>query len=240
MSHASQKTPNIWQKILEDVRVVRNDPAMHSRFELLFNYPGFWAVANYRVANWLYRKKLRLLARMISGITQILTNIDIHPGAKIGRRVFIDHGFGVVIGETTIIGDDCLIYQGVTLGGVSLERTKRHPTLEDGVVVGAGAKVLGNITLGRNSKIGANSVVIKPVPEDSTAIGIPARVITKGRSKSPTDHNKLPDIDKQMFQYLIKRVAILEQAVRTNNPNIDREDAELEEVYQAFIQAMKN
>ena len=157
-----------------------------------------------------------------------------------GRRVFIDHGFGVVIGETAEVGNDVLIYQGVTLGGVSLERAKRHPTIEDGAVIGAGAKILGNIIIGQNAKIGANSVVVKAVPADATAVGIPARVITKGRSKSPVEHNKLPDIDKQLFEYLLKRVAILEHAIKTGSTDFEKEDQELEEIYHAFLSAVRN
>ena len=174
------------------------------------------------------------------GINQIFTNIDIHPGATIGRRVFIDHGFGVVIGQTTIIEDDVLIYQGVTLGGVSLVAGKRHPTIKSGVVIGAGAKVLGNITVGANSKIGANSVVVREVPENSTAIGIPAHVIQKGRDKDPFSHNKLPDINKEMFEYLLRRVAVLEHYMVQDNTEILEQDLQLENIYESFIKAMKN
>lgn len=174
------------------------------------------------------------------GINQIFTNIDIHPGATIGRRVFIDHGFGVVIGQTTIIEDDVLIYQGVTLGGVSLVAGKRHPTIKSGVVIGAGAKVLGNITIGANSKIGANSVVVREVPDNSTAIGIPAHVIQKGRDKDPFSHNKLPDINKEMFEYLLRRVAVLEHYMVQDNSEILEQDLQLENIYESFIKAMKN
>lgn len=174
------------------------------------------------------------------GLNQIFTNIDIHPGATIGRRVFIDHGFGVVIGQTTIIEDDVLIYQGVTLGGVSLVAGKRHPTIKSGVVIGAGAKVLGNITIGANSKIGANSVVVREVPDNSTAIGIPAHVIQKGRDKDPFSHNKLPDINKEMFEYLLRRVAVLEHYMVQDNSEILEQDLQLENIYESFIKAMKN
>ncbi|HLD22744.1 MAG TPA: serine O-acetyltransferase, partial [Sulfuricurvum sp.] len=151
----------LFSEIAEDFsNVYKNDPAISSRIELFFNYPGVWAIFWYRISNRLYRSGFRSLARIIMGINQLFTNIDIHPGATIGRRVFIDHGFGVVIGQTTVIEDDVLIYQGVTLGGVSLTPGKRHPTIKSGVVIGAGAKVLGNITIGTNSKIGANSVVV--------------------------------------------------------------------------------
>ena len=155
----------LFSEIKEDFsNAYKNDPALTSYTNFLFNYPGVWAIAWYRVANRLHKNGFRQLARTVMGLNQIITNIDIHPAATIGKRVFIDHGFGVVIGETTIIEDDVLIYQGVTLGGVSLEPGKRHPTICHHVVVGAGAKVLGNITIGEHSKIGANSVVVKNVP----------------------------------------------------------------------------
>lgn len=228
-------------EIAEDFsNVYKNDPAISSRFELLFNYPGVWAIFWYRIANRLYRKKFKSIARFMMGINQIISNIDIHPGATIGRRVFIDHGFGVVIGQTAVIEDDVLIYQGVTLGGVSLTHGKRHPTIQSGVVIGAGAKILGNITIGRNSKVGANSVVVRNVPENSTAIGIPAHVIQKGRDKDPFSHNKLPDINKEMFEYLLKRVAILEHHMVEDNKDILDQDLQLENIYESFIRAMKN
>jgi serine O-acetyltransferase len=199
-----------------------------------------WAIFWYRIAHRLYRNNFKASARVIMGINQILTNIDIHPGAIIGRRVFIDHGTGVVIGQTAIIEDDVLIYQGVTLGGVSLTEGKRHPTIKRGVVIGAGAKILGNITIGENSKVGANSVVVRNVPENSTAIGIPAHVIQKGRDKDPFSHNKLPDINKEMFEYLLKRVAILEHYMVQDNTEILEQDLHLEDIYESFIKAMKN
>jgi len=226
--------------IKEDfLNVKRNDPALHSTFELFFNYPGLWAILFYRHAHWLYNKGLRFLPRFISGLGQFLTTIDIHPAAQIGRRVFIDHGVGVVIGETAIIGDDVLIYQQVTLGGVSIAKGKRHPTIEDHVVIGAGAKILGNITIGHHSKVGANSVVVKDVPPDSTAIGIPALVIQRGFDKTPLSHNKIPDINKEIFEYLIKRIAVLEHAVKTGDTQtIDKEDTQLEEIYNTYIKSM--
>jgi serine O-acetyltransferase len=231
----------LFSEIAEDFsNVAKNDPAISSRIEFLFNYPGVWAIFWYRIANRLYRKNFKSLARIIMGLNQILTNIDIHPGATIGRRVFIDHGFGVVIGQTTIIEDDVLIYQGVTLGGVSLIAGKRHPTIKRGVVIGSGAKILGNITIGENSKVGANSVVVRNVPDNSTAIGIPAHVIQKGRDKDPFSHNKLPDINKEMFEYLLKRVAVLEHYMMQDNTEILEQDLQLENIYESFIKAMKN
>ncbi|MCW8821630.1 MAG: serine O-acetyltransferase [Sulfurovum sp.] len=231
---------NPFSLIKEDfLNVKRNDPALHSTFELFFNYPGLWALLFHRIAHWLYNKGLRFLPRFISAIGLFLTTIDIHPAATLGRRVFIDHGVGVVIGETAIIGDDVLIYQQVTLGGVSTSKGKRHPTLGDGVVIGAGAKVLGNITIGANSKVGANSVVVKDVPADSTAIGIPARVLKRGFDKTPLSHNKIPDVNKEIFEYLLKRMKILETALETgDNKHIKEEDHELEELYDNFIHSM--
>lgn len=232
---------SVFSLIKEDFSVVyHNDPAIHSRFELFFSYPGLWALFWYRISHKLYTIKFRSLARFLMSLSQFLTHIDIHPGAQIGRRVFIDHGNGVVIGETAILEDDVLIYQGVTLGGVSLEPGKRHPTIKKGVVIGAGAKILGDITIGEYSKIGANSVVVKEVPPHSTAIGIPARVVDKGRCKNPLSHNKLPDIDKEMFEYLLKRVAVLEHILVKENDEILEQDIELEHIYDSFIKAMKN
>jgi serine O-acetyltransferase len=231
----------LFSEITEDFsNVYKNDPAISSPVEFLFNYPGVWAIFWYRIANRLYRNNFRALSRIIMGISQILTNVDIHPGATIGNRVFIDHGMGVVIGQTAVIEDDVLIYQGVTLGGVSLIAGKRHPTIKRGAVIGAGAKILGNITIGENSKVGANSVVVRNVPENSTAIGIPAHVIQKGRDKDPFSHNKLPDINKEMFEYLLKRVAVLEHILVQDNTEILEQDLQLEDIYESFIRAMKN
>jgi len=231
---------NLFSLIKEDfLNVKRNDPALHSTFELFFNYPGLWALFFHRIAHALYLKGLRFFPRFISGIGLFLTVIDIHPAATIGRRVFIDHGVGVVIGETSIIGDDVIIYQQVTLGGVSTSKGKRHPTVEDNVVIGAGAKVLGNILLGKNSKIGANSVVVKDVPADCTAIGIPARVLKRGYDKTPLSHNKIPDVNKEIFEYLVKRIEVLENALpKTKQKDIKEKDTELEELYDNFIHAM--
>jgi len=229
------------KEIKEDfLNVSENDPAYSSKLDFLFNYPGVWAIVWYRVAHRLYNANFKRLAKMLMGINQIITNIDIHPAAEIGKRVFIDHGTGVVIGETTIIEDNVLIYQGVTLGGVSLNHGKRHPTIKEGVVIGAGAKVLGNITVGAHAKIGANSVVVKEVPECSTAVGIPAHVIEKGRCKDPFMHNMLPDINKEMFEYLLKRVAILEHILVQDNKELLEQDLELEKIYDSFIKSMKN
>ncbi len=230
----------LWTQIKEDFRVVlEKDPAISSRLELFFNYPGLWALFWHRIAHKLFINNFRVLGRIIMGLSQMLTNIDIHPAARIGRRVFIDHGIGVVIGETAIVGDDVTIYQGVTLGGVSTTKGKRHPTVENGVVIGSGAKVLGNITIGANSKIGANSVVIKNVPPDSTAVGIPARVIKKGPDKSPYSHDKLPNIDTEMFIYLLKRMEVLENALITGDKDIVAKDKNLSNLYEDFIKSLE-
>jgi len=236
----------LWSLIKEDFSIPKkNDPALQSQLELVFNYPGVWAIVNYRIANNLYMKGYKRISRLISGLSQFLTNTDIHPAATIGRRVFIDHGFGVVIGETTIIENDVLIYQGVTLGGVSLNQGKRHPTIQSNTVIGSGAKVLGNITIGENCKIGANSVVVKDVPCNSTAVGIPARIIRRNdddcTESTMLDHNNLPDVSKEMFSYLLKRVAVLEHALKQyDGIDVSEEDKELESIYENFIEAMDN
>ena len=155
----------------------KKDPAARCNLELLTCYPGLHAVFFHKISNFFWKLNLKLIARMISHISRFLTGIEIHPAVKIGKNIFIDHGMGVVIGETTIIGDNVSIYQGVTLGGTKWEKKKRHPTINDNVIIGAGAKVLGPISVGKNSKIGANSVVTRNVPSNSTVIGIPARVI---------------------------------------------------------------
>jgi len=230
----------LFKLIKEDfANVKKNDPALHSTFELFFNYPGLWAMFFYRISHSLYTTGLRFLPRFISALGLFLTTIDIHPAARLGRRVFIDHGVGVVIGETVIIGKDVIIYQQVTLGGVSTSKGKRHPTLEDNVVIGAGAKILGNITIRKNSKVGANSVVVKDVPENSTAIGIPARVLKRGYDKTPLSHNKIPDVNKEIFEYLIKRIEVLEDALpKGKQEGIKQKDHDLDELYDNFIHSM--
>ncbi len=231
----------LYSQIKEDFsNAYRNDPALHSVVDFLFNYRGVWAIVWYRLSHALYLRGYKRFSRILSGFSQWLTSIEIHPAACIGRRVFIDHGMGVVIGETTVIEEDVLIYQGVTLGGVSLINGKRHPTIKKNAVIGAGAKVLGNITIGEFAKIGANSVVVKEVPDNATAIGIPAHVIEKGRCKDPFMHNMLPDINKEMFEYLLKRVAVLEHVLREDNKEVLEQDLELEHIYETFIKAMKN
>ena len=230
----------LFRDIKEDfLNVKRNDPALHSTFELFFNYPGLWAIVFYRVANSLYRRGFRFIPRFISAIGQFLTTVDIHPAATIGNRVFIDHGVGVVIGETAIVEDDVLIYQQVTLGGVSLSEGKRHPTVKKNSIIGAGAKVLGNITIGEHSRIGANSVVLKDVPPHSTAVGIPARVVRCDTGDRKLRHDMLPDVDREIFHYLIKRIAVLEESLKTGDIQLmEKEDHELTEIYSTFIKSM--
>ncbi len=236
------KRIGLWKQIKEDFFVPKiNDPALNSKLELFFNYPGVWAIINHRFANRLYNKGFTRLARVIMGLTQFFCNMDIHPAATIGRRVFIDHGIGVVIGETAIVEDDVLIYQGVTLGGVSLNKGKRHPTIKANSVIGSGAKVLGNITVGKNGKIGANSVVICDVPKNSTAVGVPAKVIKRENKNEKLDHSDLPDINKEMFEYLLKRVALLEHAIKDyDGIDLSNEDHDLECIYKKFIGAMNS
>jgi serine O-acetyltransferase len=197
--------------------IFREDPAAKSVIEILICYPGFHAIMLHRLAHKLYKWRMTLAARMISQIARLLTGIEIHPGATIGRRFFIDHGMGVVIGETAEIGDDVLLYQGVTLGGTGKEKGKRHPTLGNHVVVGTGAKVLGNIYIGDCAKIGAGSVVVHSVPAHSTVVGVPGRVVrTCGVevNEDVLDHGELPDLEAQEIESLAKRVEQLEALVR--------------------------
>jgi serine O-acetyltransferase len=174
----------MFKHINEDISVVfERDPAARTHWEIITTYPGVHALLIHRLSHWIWRKRFFWLARFIAHISRWMTGIEIHPGATIGRRVFIDHGMGVVIGETAVIGDDCTLYHGVTLGGTSWNKGKRHPTLEQGVVIGAGAKVLGPITIGKGAKIGSNAVVVKDVPENATAVGIPARILEQESNK---------------------------------------------------------
>ena len=170
----------MFETIKEDIKVVfERDPASRSALETLIASPGFHAILLHRLNHWLWTKNLYLLARFSAHLSRFLTGVEIHPGANLGRRFFIDHGMGIVIGETSEIGDDCSIYHGVTLGGTTWQKGKRHPTLKDGVIIGAGAKVLGPITLGANARIGSNAVVVKDVPDDATVVGIPGRVMVR-------------------------------------------------------------
>ncbi|RPF49963.1 serine O-acetyltransferase [Aquisalibacillus elongatus] len=201
----------------EDLDVVfGQDPAARNRFEVMLTYSGVHAVWAHRVAHGFYKRKLYFLARVISQFSRFLTGIEIHPAAKIGRRFFIDHGMGVVIGETCEIGDNCTIYQGVTLGGTGKEGGKRHPTLKDNVLVAAGAKVLGSITIGEWGKIGAGSVVLKDVPDNSTVVGIPGQVVVQNGVKvkkehKDLEHHKLPDPVAEKCDLLESRIEDLQK-----------------------------
>jgi serine O-acetyltransferase len=187
--------PHLPSLIREDVaNVMEHDPAAKSRLEVFLCYSGLHAVWFYRMNHWLWNHRLFLLGRLLSQAARFLTGIEIHPGAKIGRRLFIDHGLGVVIGETSIVGDDVTLYQGVTLGGTGKEHGKRHPTIEDSVVVGGGAKILGNIVVGKNCRIGAGSVVLRNVPENSTVVGVPGHIIFReGKRVVITDPKQIND-----------------------------------------------
>ena len=237
-----QEKISFWAQIKEDFCVPRNnDPALDNNLELFFNYPGVWAIINHRIANKLYYKGWKKLSRVINGISSFLTKTDIHPACTIGRRVFIDHAIGVVIGATAIVEDDVLIYQGVTLGGVSLDKGKRHPTVKSNTVIGSGAKVLGNITIGRNSKVGANSVVVYDVPDNSTAVGVPAKIIRRDNKNCKMAHGDLPDINKEMFKYLLERIHVVEVALKEEDGiDVSVKDKKLEEEYNNFIEAMNS
>ena len=200
--------------LLEDIRAYkRNDPAARSAIEVVLLYNGLHATIDYRIAHWFYRHRCFFIARAISQWSKMWTGIEIHPGAQIGRRLVIDHGTGIVIGETTQIGDDCLLYQGVTLGGTGKDVGKRHPTIGNNVVIGAGAKVLGPFTVGDNSKIGASAVVLKAVPPNCTVVGNPGRVVRReGVSEGiDLDHIHLPDPVKEHIMALEHRVSELEE-----------------------------
>jgi serine O-acetyltransferase len=207
----------MFDTIRQDIKTVfQRDPAARSVLEVLLCYPGLHAIWGYRLTHWLWTNNARLLARWLSHLVRWLTGIEIHPGATIGPGFFIDHGMGIVIGETTEIGTNVSLYHGVTLGGVSLEKGKRHPTLENGVVVGAGAKILGPITIGRRSRIGANAVVVKPVQPNSVVVGVPGRVIERSKPRTAEDrpdlhHDRLPDLICTTLDSLITRVNALER-----------------------------
>ena len=184
------------ERLREDIQTALDcDPAARSRLEIVLAYPGLHAIWTYRVAHWMWNHRLKLPARLLSEFGRWLTGVEIHPGATIGRRLFIDHGMGVVVGETCEIGDDVLIYQGVTLGGTSLKKEKRHPTIEDHVMVSTGASVIGPVTIGHGSRIGAGAVVVSSAPPYSTIVGIPGKVVEKDRSRDVVDldHARLPD-----------------------------------------------
>ncbi len=202
----------------EEIRCAqKKDPAARSFLEILFLYQGLHALVSYRLAHFLYKAHLFFIARMISQISRFITGIEIHPGAQIGKCLFIDHGMGVVVGETAVIGDNVLLYQGVTLGGTGIEKGKRHPTIGSNVVIGAGANILGNITVGDNSYIGANAVVIKDVPANSTVVGVPGRITRQDGKKIDIslDHIHIFDPIMQSIEALEKRIEKLEKNNRS-------------------------
>ncbi len=207
----------MFQRIREDIQAaLKNDPAARSAWEVFFCYPGIHALWIHRIAHFLWNRRLRFLARLVSHIGRALTGVEIHPGARIGRRVFIDHGMGVVIGETAEVGDDVIMYQGVVLGGTSRQRTKRHPTVGNGVVIGAGAILLGPITVGDCARIGAGSVVIRSVPPHATVVGVPARIARLGNGARPEtalEHDRLSDPVVGALEDLARRYGELEERV---------------------------
>ncbi|HEU4962508.1 MAG TPA: serine O-acetyltransferase [Bacilli bacterium] len=205
----------MFKKMREDIEAVfERDPAARSAFEIIMTYSGVHAIWMHRLSNKLWQANMRTLARMVSQIGRWLTGIEIHPGATIGRKLFIDHGMGVVIGETAIIGDNCTLYQGVTLGGTGKEKGKRHPTLGDNVLIASGAKVLGSFTIGENSKIGAGSVVLREVPQNSTVVGIPGKVVVQdGRRVDDFDQCNLPDPIQEQMRELLGKIEDLQAEV---------------------------
>ena len=219
----------MFRSLRSDFAIIKErDPAAKGFLEIIFCYPGFQALSIHRISHKLWKFNLPLLPRLLSHITRFITGVEIHPGAKIGKGVFIDHGMGVVIGETSEIGDRCLLYQGVTLGGTGKESGKRHPTLEANVVVGAGAKVLGGICVGTNTRIGAGSVVVKNVASNSTVVGIPGRIVHQSGVKiNPLAHSALPDTEANVLRNLMDRIDHLESEILIlqnliNNVSIDK------------------
>ena len=231
----------MFEWIKEDIEMVMlRDPAARSKLEIFLTYPGLHAIWWYEIAHWFWIRNHLFTGRFISAISRLLTGIEIHPGAKIGKRVFIDHGMGVVVGETAIVGDDVLIYQGVVLGGTSLERKKRHPTVGSGVVIGSGAKIIGDITIGDCSKIGAGSVVLKSAPPGSTVVGIPGRNVKEKRKCAiDLDHGELPDPIAEVIKLILQRQDEMEMQLKalglsTTTINLDElfnKKSEIEEIF---------
>jgi serine O-acetyltransferase len=241
----------MWQTLKEDIQVIfQRDPAARSTWEVAIAYPGFHALLIYRLAHWVWQRKLTTLARFVSHVGRFLTGIEIHPGAKIGRRFFIDHGMGVVIGETSEIGDDVTIYQGVTLGGTSTEPIKRHPTIEDSVTIFSGAAVLGPVTVGRHSRVGAGSVLVTSVPQHSTVVGIPGRVVKSearhtAAGKAIIDLNSadLPDVIAKAIGSLADYVEKLEKKVdelSARQGGLEEKTAEESEVLNRVKELLKH
>ena len=217
----------VLSSLIADFQIIfERDPAARNWLEVLVCYPGLQALFFHRFAHWLYRIGIPFIPRFISHIGRFITGIEIHPGAQIGRGVFIDHGMGVVIGETAIVGDYSLIYQGVTLGGTGKETGKRHPTLGENVVIGGGAKVLGNIQIGNNVRIGAGSVVLRDVPSDCTVVGVPGRIVYRsGVRVNPLAHGNLPDSEANVIRTLIDRIESLEEEVQHLRKSSSQQDS---------------
>ena len=206
----------VFRTLYEDIKTVLDrDPAARNALEVFFCYSGFHALTMHRVSHWLWCHKLKSLARFNAMLARFFTGVEIHPAAKIGRRFFIDHGMGVVIGETAEVGDDVTIYHGVTLGGVSLKKEKRHPTIGNNVIIGAGAKVLGPFKVGDRVRIGANSVVLHEVPDDATVVGVPGRITGDSKRQDMFNHTELPDPVANAFNCIIDRIVEMEKEIQT-------------------------
>lgn len=206
----------VFRTLYEDIKTVLDrDPAARNALEVFLCYSGFHALTMHRVSHWLWRHKLKSLARFNAMLARFFTGVEIHPAAKIGRRFFIDHGMGVVIGETAEVGDDVTIYHGVTLGGVSLKKEKRHPTIGNNVIIGAGAKVLGPFKVGDRVRIGANSVVLHEVPDDATVVGVPGRITGDSKRQDMFNHTELPDPVANAFNCIIDRIVEMEKEIQT-------------------------
>lgn len=217
---------NFFSLVHEDMQAVFDrDPAARSKLEVFLCYSGFHAVMAHRIAHWLWNKKFYLSARILAQFSRFMTGIEIHPGAKIGRRIFIDHGMGVVIGETAEVGDDVTIYHGVTLGGTSLKKEKRHPTIGNNVVIGTGAKILGPFRVGDRVRVGANSVVIKEVPDDATVVGVPGKIVGGLRKgEMDFDHADIPDPVANAISCIVDRIVEIEKKVQKTQPDNSKDE----------------
>ena len=231
----------MFERIKEDVDAAfQNDPAARSKLEVILCYPGVHALLLHRISHYLWKKGLFLLARLISHANRFLTGIEIHPAAEIGRGVFIDHGMGVVIGETAVIGDGCLIYKGVVLGGTTTEKTKRHPTLGKKIIVGSNACILGNITIGDHVRIGSGSVVVKDVPPHATVVGVPGRIIEQKKKEHDVmlDHGQLPDPIAEALKVVLKENRKLKQRIKKLEDNLNLSSEEDDYVSEAESEVM--
>jgi len=230
----------MFNRIREDIQAVFNhDPAAKNILEVVTCYPGLHAIWIHRLAHWLYRRRFYTLARMISHLGRFLTGVEIHPGATLGRRVFIDHGMGVVIGETAGVGDDCLLYKGVVLGGTSLEKKKRHPTLGQGVVVGSNACILGAIEIGDHARIGSGSVIVRSVPAEATAVGIPGKVVLKkttGDLSADLEHGNMPDPMLDVVKVWLRLLKKYEERLKRLEAEHQIQEPELVKDYQRELE----